>query len=63
MCIDDGSGYKIEEVVTEKKENISNDDSFSVSFSLESNEKRFIKVFLLDDLTDMRSLYDEVQYR
>lgn len=63
VCIDDGSGYKIEEVVTEKKENISNDDSFSVSFSLESNEKRFIKVFLLDDLTDMRSLYDEVQYR
>ena len=63
VCVESGEEYRIEQVLIEKKENVLKDDKITVPFSLESSENRFIKVFLIDNITDMRPIYDEVQYR
>ena len=62
VCYGKDSEYEIEQIVTRKKESVSGDDSIHASFELETAENRFIKAFLLDNITDMRPIYGEIRY-
>lgn len=62
VCVKTDNGYNIEQVVTKYADVTKAGSDILLPFLMESTDSRFIKVFLVDTLTDMNPLYKEVCY-
>lgn len=62
VCEEKDGDYRIKSVVTAADADVSADDSITADFSLESTEKRFVRVLLIDSADGMNVLCDEVTY-